>query len=101
MLVSFSMFPVGKRESVSGEVKKIVDLIDKSGLPYRMSAMSTVVEGDWDSIMTLINKCRLRLKRTNNRIYMVLTMDDRKGARGRLTGKVGSIEKKLKRKVKT
>jgi uncharacterized protein (TIGR00106 family) len=101
MLVSFSMFPVGKRESVSGEVKKIIDLIDKSGLPYKTSAMSTAVEGDWDSIMTLINKCRLRLKRTNNRIYMVLTMDDRKGARGRLIGKVESIEKKLKRKVKT
>jgi uncharacterized protein (TIGR00106 family) len=99
MLVSFSMFPVGKGESVSGEVSKIIDLIDKSGLPYRLSAMSTVVEGDWDSIMTLINKCRLRMRRNNNRIYMVLTMDDRKGAKNRIVGKPKAIEKKLKRKI--
>jgi len=101
MLVQFSMFPTGGKESASGEVSKIIDLIDKSGLPYKTSSMSTVIEGDWDSIMKLINKCRLRLRRNNNRIYMVLTMDDRKGAKKRLTGKVESLEKKLKRKIQS
>jgi uncharacterized protein (TIGR00106 family) len=99
MLVSFSMFPVGKGESVSGEVARIIDLIDKSGLPYKASAMATTVEGDWNSIMTLINKCRLRMRRKNNRVYMVLTMDDRKSAKNRITGKPKAIEKKLKRKI--
>jgi uncharacterized protein (TIGR00106 family) len=93
------MFPVGKGESVSGEVARIIDLIDKSGLAYKTSAMATVVEGDWDSIMALINKCRLRMRRKNSRIYMVLTMDDRKGAKNRITGKPKAIEKKLKRKI--
>jgi len=101
MLVSFSMFPVGKKESASAEVAKIIDLIDKSGLPYKTSAMSTVIEGNWDEIMKLINKCRLRLRRNNNRIYMVLTMDDRKNAKKRLTGKIDSLEKRLKRKIKS
>jgi len=95
------MFPTGGKESASGEVSKIIDLIDKSGLPYKISSMSTVIEGDWDSIMKLINKCRLRMRRNNNRIYMVLTMDDRKGAKKRLTGKIESLEKKLKRKIKS
>jgi len=101
MLIQFSMFPVGKKESASTEVARIIDLIDKSGLPYRTSSMSTVVEGDWDEIMPLINKCRLRLRRTSGRIYMALTMDDRQGAKNRLTGKVRSLEKKLGRKLKS
>lgn len=101
MLIQFSMFPVGKKESASAEVAKIIDLIDKSGLSYKTSAMSTVVEGEWDAIMKLINKCRLQMRRNNNRVYMVLTMDDRKGAKKRLTGKVESLERKLKRKIKT
>lgn len=101
MLVSFSMFPVGKKESVSAEVARIIDLIDKSGLPYKTSAMSTVIEGDWDSIMNLINRCRLRLRRDNNRVYMVLTMDDRKKAKKRIGGKVKAIEKRLKRGIKS
>ncbi|MEW5925799.1 MAG: MTH1187 family thiamine-binding protein [Candidatus Zixiibacteriota bacterium] len=101
MLIQFSMFPVGKKESASAEVAKIIDMIDKSGLPYKTSAMSTVVEGEWDTIMKLINKCRQLMRRNNNRVYMVLTMDDRKGAKKRLTGKVESLERKLKRKIKS
>jgi uncharacterized protein (TIGR00106 family) len=99
MLVTFSMFPVGKGESVSREVVKIIDIIDKSGLPYKTSAMSTTIEGNWNDIMGIVNKCRMKLRKTNNRVYMVLTMDDRKKARNRLTGKVNSLERKLKRKI--
>ncbi|PKK84527.1 MAG: hypothetical protein CVT49_02830 [candidate division Zixibacteria bacterium HGW-Zixibacteria-1] len=101
MLIQFSMFPVGKKESASAEVAKIINIIDKSGLSYKTSAMSTVVEGEWEAIMKLINKCRLQMRRNNNRVYMVMTMDDRKGAKKRLTGKVESLERKLKRKIKT
>jgi len=78
MLIQFSMFPVGSSESASAEVSKIIDLIDKSGLPYKTSAMSTVIEGEWDEIMPLIDECRLKLG-----------------------GKVASIEDKLKRKIKS
>ena len=101
MLIQFSMFPVGKKESASAEVAKIIDIIDKSGLPYKSTAMSTVIEGEWNEIISLINKCRLKLRKKNNRIYMILTMDDRKGAKNRLTGKVRSLEEKLGRKIRT
>lgn len=100
MLVAFSIFPVGAAESLSSEVVNIIDIIDKSGLSYKMSAMSTTVEGEWDEIMALINKCRLKLKENNNRIYLNLVMDDRADATDRLKGKVDSIENKLNREVK-
>jgi len=101
MLVQFSMFPTGGKESASAEVAQIIDLIDKSGLPYKTSAMATVLEGEWDEIFPLIDKCRLLLRQNNRRFYMVLTMDDREGAKGRLAGKVASLEEKLKRKIKS
>ena len=100
MLVSLAMFPTDKRgDSVSADVSKVIDIIDKSGLPYKLSAMSTVIEGDWDSIMKTVNKARLALRRNHSRIYIVMTIDDRKGAKKRLTGKVQSIEKRLGREV--
>ncbi|MFH2035538.1 MAG: MTH1187 family thiamine-binding protein [Candidatus Zixiibacteriota bacterium] len=99
MLVSFSIFPVGRATSLSKEVAKIIDIIDKSGLKYKTSAMSTTIEGDWDEIMAVINKCRLKLRQKNDRVYLNLVMDDRKGARNRLTGKIDSLEKKLKREI--
>lgn len=101
MLIQFAMFPTGGTESASGEVSKIIDIIDRSGLPYKTSAMATVIEGEWEELMALINECRLKLRESNNRVYMVLTMDDRKDAENRLTGKVASLEKKLNRKIKS
>lgn len=100
MLIQFSIFPTGSSESVSGEVSKVIDIIDRSGLAYKISSMSTVIEGEWEEIIPVINECRLKLKENSNRVYMVLTMDDRADATGRIEGKVESIEKKLKRKLK-
>jgi len=99
MLIQFSIFPTGGGDSVSGEVSKVIDIIDKSGLNYKTSSMSTVIEGEWDEIMTVINECRLKLREKNGRVYMVLTMDDRRGAKDRIYGKIESIEKKLNREI--
>ncbi|MEA3297146.1 MAG: MTH1187 family thiamine-binding protein [candidate division Zixibacteria bacterium] len=101
MLFNLSMFPTGTgTASVSAEVSKVINIIDKSGLPYKLGSMSTVIEGDWNPVMNVINKARLALRRKNSRVYIVLTIDDRKGVRNRLTGKVRSIESKLRREVK-
>ncbi len=100
MLFSLTIFPTSKgTASVSQDVAKVIDIIDKSGLPYKLTAMSTLIEGDWGPVMKVINKARLTLRKRHSRVYMVLTMDDRKGARNRLTGKVKSVERRLKREV--
>ncbi len=95
------MFPTARRSSsVSKDVAKVIDIIDKSGLPYKLTAMSTVIEGEWEPVMKVINKARLALRRRgHDRIYIIINIDDRKGARNRLTGKVESIEKHLRREI--
>ena len=101
MLAQFTVFPVGHGEGMAKEVAKVIDIIDKSGLSYRTSAMSTVVEGNWDEIMALIGKCHHAMRRAHSRVYTSIVIDDRKGAKKRLTGKVEDVEKVLKRKLKT
>ncbi|MFH1686562.1 MAG: MTH1187 family thiamine-binding protein [bacterium] len=100
MLFQLTMFPTTKgTASVSADVAKVIDLIDRSGLPYRLTAMSTIIEGEWAPVMKLINRARLMLRRNHARIYISITIDDRKGAKKRLTGKIASVEKRLKRQV--
>ena len=101
MLFQLSMFPTGRGStSVSKDVAKVIDIIDKSGLPYKTSAMSTVIEGEWEPVMKVINRARLALRRQGHqRIYIIINVDDRKGARNRLAGKIKSIEKRLRREV--
>jgi uncharacterized protein (TIGR00106 family) len=101
MLAQFSVFPVGGKESLAGDVAKILDIVDKSGLSYKFTPMATIVEGDWDPVMALIKECRDTMRQSNNRVYISIVIDDRKGARNRLSGKVESVETVLKRKLQT
>jgi uncharacterized protein (TIGR00106 family) len=80
-------------------VAKVVKIIEKSGLPFQLNAMATLIEGERNEVMPVVNRARLALKRESDRVYMILTMDDRKGGRRRITGKVESVEKILGRKV--
>ncbi|MFQ5452743.1 MAG: MTH1187 family thiamine-binding protein [Candidatus Zixiibacteriota bacterium] len=101
MLFQMTMFPTDKRAvSISKDVAKVIDIIDRSGLPYTISAMSTIIEGEWEPVMKLINKARLMLRRQGHeRIYIIINIDDRKAAKNRLSGKIKSIEKHLDREV--
>ncbi len=100
MLFQLTMFPTDrKRISSSADVAKVIDLIDRSGLPYRLNAMSTIIEGDWNPVMNLIDRARRMLRKRHSRVYIIITVDDRKGAKKRITGKIDSIEKQLRRKV--
>ncbi len=101
MLFQVTIFPTdNKSESASEAVSQVIDMIDKSGLPYKTSAMATVIEGEWQPVMSIINEARLKLRKGHSRLYIVITVDDREGAKNRLTGKVDSIEMRLGRKVK-
>jgi len=100
LLAEFSIFPVGSGVSLSKYVARSIELIERSGLPYRVNAMGTVVEGDYDDVMALIKKCHMGMRKDNARIVTIIKIDDRKGNRGRLQGKVESVQRKVRFKIK-
>lgn len=100
-LLEFSMTPVGKGESVSKYVARSLDIIDKSGLKYRLNPMGTVIEGEWDEVFNVVKRCYERMKKDCHRISVTIKVDYRKGKEGRLQKKIDSVEKKLHRKLKT
>jgi len=100
MLVQFSIVPLGVGVSISSYVAKVIKIVDKSGLPYKLHAMGTIVEGEWEEVMNLIKKCRDTLMEEIERIVIDIKIDDRKGATGRIEGKVRSVEEKLEKLLK-
>jgi uncharacterized protein (TIGR00106 family) len=94
------MFPIGKGESVSRYVARSLDIIDRSGLDYRLHAMGTVLEGEWDECMAVVKACYEAMRKDCRRVECVIKIDYRKGRRGCLTGKVARVEKRLGRKLK-
>ena len=99
LLLEFSMSPLGKGESVGRYVARSLDIIDKSGVPYRLNPMGTVLEGEWEQVFGVVRKCYERMKKDCNRISCTVKVDYRKGHVGRLQSKVASVEKRLKRSI--
>ncbi|WP_457600114.1 MTH1187 family thiamine-binding protein [Hydrogenivirga sp.] len=100
-LVFVSMTPLGKGESVSRYVAKVVDIVDRSGLPYVLTPMGTIVEGeDWDEVMDVLKKGFEELKKECPRVSITMKIDYREGKSGRLKSKVESVQEKLGREIK-
>ncbi len=101
VLLEFSMSPLTKGESVSEYVSRSLDIIDKSGVSYRLNPMGTVLEGPWIEVMGVVKSCLDRMREDCDRISTVMKIDYRKGKTGRLSSKVASVQKKLGRPLST
>ncbi len=100
LLAEVSIWPMDKGESVGPYVAKALDVIDKSGLPYKLGPLGTCIEGEWPEVMAVIQQCYETLAPDCNRIACTIKMDWRKGHTGRLESKVASLEKTLGRPLK-
>ena len=98
MLAELEIIPIGTGSvSVSSVLAEVARLIDRSGLDYRVGAMGTVVEGEWDRVMVLAKQCHQAVLASTGRVMTTIRVDDRKdkpGA-GRITQKVQSLESKV------
>ena len=100
MLVEFSIVPIGKGEEISGLVAKVLDIVDACGLPYQLTAMGTLVEGEWDDVFELIKECHRKMREHSDRVLTHIAIDDRAHAKGRIKGKVESVEEVLGRALR-
>lgn len=101
VLLEFAMAPAGQGESYSAAVARILDIIDRSGVPYQLTPMGTILEGEWDAVFGVVAACFRELERDSTRIGMNLKMDWRRGPESRLHRKTAKVEERLGRKLAT
>jgi uncharacterized protein (TIGR00106 family) len=95
VIINFAIFPTDKGESVSPQVSRALSIVKKSGLDHELNPMGTCVEGEWDEVMNVVNSCFKELEKNCSRIYLVMTVDYRKGLASRMRSKIKSVEEKL------
>jgi uncharacterized protein (TIGR00106 family) len=100
VLAEFSIVPLGTGASVSPVVARMIRIVADSGISYRANPMGTVVEGEWDEVMKLIRTCHQEALKDAERVLTRISIDDRKGAAGRIESKLSAVEQKLGMKLK-
>ena len=100
VLLEFSMAPLAKGESVGPYVARSLQIIESSGLDYRLHAMGTIIEGELDQLLDVLKQCFEAMAADCDRITCTAKLDYRRGATGRLESKVASVERRLDRELK-
>jgi uncharacterized protein (TIGR00106 family) len=102
VLLEMAMFPTDKGESVSSYVARVIAVIDRRDLDYRLTPMGTIIEtAGIDEALRVVADAYRELEPDCNRVYATVKLDIRKGEGGRISGKIESVEKKLGKKPKT
>ncbi len=101
VLLDFSMTPLGKSESVAPYVARCLEVIAASGLEYRLHAMGTTIEGSWEDVFAVVQKCYEALKPDCSRITCSIKVDSREGDESRLSSKVERVQKLIGKELKT
>jgi uncharacterized protein (TIGR00106 family) len=99
VLVEFSVVPVGKGESLSPVIARVLKLVSASGVRYKANPMGTVLEGSWDEVMNVVRQCHEEVMKDADRAVTTIKIDDRKGGGARMDGKLESVERKLGMKL--
>ncbi|HSW20802.1 MAG TPA: MTH1187 family thiamine-binding protein [Ramlibacter sp.] len=100
-MLEFAVSPHGRSGSLSPDIARVLDLIDKSGVPYQLTPMGTILEGEWDEVMAVVTQCFKTLQADCERIGMNLKVDWRAGTQPRMRSKVEAVEQQLGRKLAT
>jgi uncharacterized protein (TIGR00106 family) len=95
MIVAFSVTPIGIGEDVGAAVAEAVRVVRASGLPNETDAMFTVLEGEWDEVMSIVKQAADAVLALAPRVSISLKADIRPGVTNAITAKVASIESHL------
>lgn len=101
VLLEFSMSPLSQGESVSKYVARSLDIIDRSGVPYQLTPMGTILEGEWDEVMAVVTRCFEAMKADCTRVSTSIRIDWRDAPGGRLKSKVAAVQAKVGRPLST
>src|SRR4051812_15878082 len=92
VLLDFSMAPLGKGESVAPYVARCLEVVAQSGLDYRLHAMGTTLEGEWDEVFAVVRRCYEALRPDCARISCSIKVDYQQGPERRLESKVRAVQ---------
>lgn len=101
MLVSFRIAPIGAGVHHGDPVAEAVRIVDDSGLDYQVTAMDTLVEGDWEEVMPVIRRCVEMAQERSDRVACDVRIEAWKGHEDQLSRNVARVEERLGQEVST
>ena len=98
MIVAFSVATTevpNAQAEMSEALAAAIKIVRESGLPNETNAMFTLIEGEWDEVMSVVKRATEAVLAVSPRVGLVLKADIRPGYTGQLRAKVESVARHL------
>lgn len=99
MLVDLTVIPLRGGRHISDEVAEVIKLIDASGLPYQLTPSGTCIEGEWETVMPLVQRCHHVVRSMSSHVVTLIKIEEEYGKENKLTTNISSIEQRIGRAV--
>ena len=100
MLFELSMIPIGRSSHISDEIAEVLEEIEASRLPYRLTPSGTCLEGNWSEVMPVIEKCHYKMRKLAPHVITTIRIEDEVDGQGRgslLVRQMESLEERTGR----
>jgi uncharacterized protein (TIGR00106 family) len=95
MLFELSVLPIGGDIHLSDELARVLQVVDRSGLRYQLTAGTTYIEGPWEKVLPVIRECHDEARRASPHVVTLLRIEDDQGQQGKIRTNVESVEAKV------
>jgi len=97
VIVQFSTSPLGEGVSVSGFVAEALKEVDRSGIRYRLTPMSTVLEADTaeEAVEVILRAHEALFRAGAKRVVTDIKIDDRRDEPRRMEDKIEKVKKQI------
>jgi uncharacterized protein (TIGR00106 family) len=96
MIAELSICPLGA-EHMSKDLARVVEVLQGSGLEYRLGPMGTCIEGDIDQVLAAIRRCHEAVRSKHDRVITTIVIDDRGHEPHHLSEMVACVEEQVGR----
>lgn len=97
VVLELSIFPLDRGISVSKEVSQVIEMIDKAGIEYQLTAMGTLIETPniGDALAIVEQATRMLHGTGSQRVYATVKIDSYPDRDHRIEGKIASVRKHM------
>ena len=100
MLAELSMTLLGRGTHLSGDLGRILKIIDESGIRYKLTPSGTCIEGEWDEVMDLVKKCHREARSFCTYVLTTVRIQDESGAYDQMNENIASVERAVGHELK-
>src|SRR5438132_1562258 len=76
MLFELTLVPICKEEHTSGAIAQAIKILELSGLPFQLTPSATLIEGDWEEVIPVIQRCHRELRRSCPHVVTFIKVED-------------------------